>query len=655
MFKNLKMLAVAPVTRPIGSTVTPEYQTVFGLTFKNVPGAEQLFTPEFVAAFTQFNSRFAQRVLDARVAREALKQKTLTAVAQRGVSAIAEVMSEHFRTWNESVPADYKIPKLPAELCQPGIHISGPVGQEMGRTAINAVNPPADDKKGIQLGKRAIGYLDDNEDSAGHTLQDMVNSALVRLAIAKRELTVNKKGKEFSIKPENDENGKLPYFMHREPGLQLDAYDMTLNGQKVSGTLLGTFLTFYYAGRAQHQRGEGIYFYLPKTEGPDEMLLYRDMFDAVKEIIPGLSNVVIKAVPLIESTPNVFCLKALIYALGDYAAGLNAARWDLQASFLEYSMADANAIWADRFEVGIWDGDWITDVMDAIVAACDETNAVAFGGMDVELPSNDENINAASRVAIITKKTTEALHGYTNAWAAHIYFVPVSQAVFQIAGQLRSGATPPYEEYAKVLTLAEFSDVLARLQPLRNYQPKKLADYPVRIEFGRGKGNITVANGTGRNALMILRYLEGWMQGRGAVGINGLEDKPGDRSPKLMEDLATFRMSVAQLAQRVRFNVIPSDAQDFHHYAMLRNLFQEKKAYMIEKYRPDYEAGKISQADWDAGVKRMNACVEIALIWILNYAFRFDYTVLGSYSRAQLTMLAQNGADQLHRKLRLIK
>src|SRR5207237_6705427 len=71
--------------------------------------------------------------------------------------------------------------------------------------------------------------------------------------------------------------------------------------------------------------------------------------------------------------------------------------------------------------------------------------------------------------------------------------------------------------------------------------------YPVRVEVPAGP--ITL-EGTRRNARMVIEYVEGWLNGRGAKGIDSLEGKPGVH-PALMEDLATGRMSVAQIAQRV--------------------------------------------------------------------------------------------------------
>ena len=46
-------------------------------------------------------------------------------------------------------------------------------------------------------------------------------------------------------------------------------------------------------------------------------------------------------------------MEEMLYALGPYAAGLNAARWDFKASLLEFVMNDPASVWPDRFGVDI--------------------------------------------------------------------------------------------------------------------------------------------------------------------------------------------------------------------------------------------------------------------------------------------------------------
>ena len=93
--------------------------------------------------------------------------------------------------------------------------------------------------------------------------------------------------------------------MHRERGLHLDEPDVTIDGQPVPAAILGTALTLFYAGRAQAERGQGIYFYLPKLESAAEAAFwYRDLFDASRERCRSCSGATIRGIPLVESLPR---------------------------------------------------------------------------------------------------------------------------------------------------------------------------------------------------------------------------------------------------------------------------------------------------------------------------------------------------------------
>jgi malate synthase len=60
----------------------------------------------------------------------------------------------------------------------------------------------------------------------------------------------------------------------------------------------------------------------------------------------------------------------MLYELGPYAAGLNAARWDLKASVFEYVMADPKSVWPDRFGVDVKTTPFIADIFRRLVAVC---------------------------------------------------------------------------------------------------------------------------------------------------------------------------------------------------------------------------------------------------------------------------------------------
>src|SRR2546429_7711882 len=112
-------------------------------------------------------------------------------------------------------------------------------------------------------------------------------------------------------------------------------------------------------------------------------------------------------------------------------------------------------------------------------------------------------------------------------------------------------------------------------------------NYPVRIEVPAGP--ITL-EGTRRNARMVIEYVEGWLNGRGAKGIDSLEGKPGVH-PALMEDLATGRMSVAQIAQRIRHHARDGQAGVAHDFALVKKLLQEELDDILSP-RPRHPQGE---------------------------------------------------------------
>jgi malate synthase len=150
-------------------------------------------------------------------------------------------------------------------------------------------------------------------------------------------------------------------------------------------------------------------------------------------------------------------------------------------------------------------------------------------------------------------------------------------------------------------------------------------NFPVKFEVPAGP--ITV-EGTRRNARMLIEYVEGWLNGRGAKGIDSLEGKPGVH-PALMEDLATGRMSVAQIAQRIRHAARTTEGPAAtHDFVLVKRLLDEELQDILGK-RP---ADPAVQA-------RYRKAVKIAMRWIKNYT-DLDFRSLGSYTRPQLDAIA---------------
>ncbi len=543
--------------------------------FAPAEGAARLFTPTFCEYLARLHDALGARARELRARRDEGLRRALR----------DHVMPGHPPP-SEATTGDWRVPPVPDELRKPGIEISGPCS--ITSMFINALNPGPE-------GERAEGDLDDDEDSGGHRLIDTVRATENRLAAVNRELAFEdrERGRSYRIAP-----GELPFFMHRERGLHLDEPDVTVDDQPVNAAILGTALTLFFAGRAQADRGQGIYFYLPKLEHAPEARWYRDLFDRSREHLPGLRNATIRAVVLVESLPCVYEMEEMLWELGPYAAGLNAARWDLKASIFEFVMADPTQVWPDRFGVDIKTTAFLANIFRRLVGICLKRGAVPIGGMATALPSNDPVVNRVAGEAIATDKEWEAAQGFVRGWVAHIFHMKTAADPFK---KLVGSGWTPTPEMAKPET------------------------YPVTIEVPAGPVTL---DGTRRNARMLVEYLEGWLNGRGAKGIDSLEGKPGVH-PALMEDLATGRMSVAQIAQRIRHHARDGQAGVAHDFALVKKLLQEELGDILSR-RPQHAEVET----------RYRQAMKVGLRWVKNYT-ELNFRSLGSYTRAELDVIAR--------------
>ena len=553
--------------------------------FAPVDGAQELFTPQFVQFLVALHDRFTPRIHDLRAKRAEVLKRALRDGIMPGPLPVSEANT-----------SDWQVPPVPDDLRKPGIEISGPAS--ITGMFINALNPGAE-------GTRAEGDLDDDEDSAGHRLVDTVTAARNRLAAAQRTLSYHdtQRGKDYSL-----QQGELPFFMHRERGLHLNEPDVTIDGHPVPAAILGTALTLFYAGRAQIERGQGVYFYLAKLESAEEAGFWREFFDNAKEQLELPPNAVIKAIPLVESLPIAYQMEEALYALGPYAAGLNAARWDLKASIFEFVMTDPDGVWPDRFGVDIKTTDFLANIFRRLVAICLKRGAVPIGGMATALPSKDSEVNQTAAAVIKADKEWEARQGFIRGWVAHIFHMKTAAAPFKEL--IGSGWKPT----------AEMHDP---------------DNYPIEVKVPEGP--ITI-EGTRRNARTVIEYVEGWLNGRGAKGIDSLAGKPGIH-PALMEDLATGRMSVAQIAQRILHRAKDAETGQPHDSALVKGLLLEEVSDILRLLEQNLNARHDDQEAFSQTKGRYQKAVKIAMRWIKNYT-NLDFRSLGSYTRTDLEAIA---------------
>ena len=551
------------------------------ITINEFEGISDLFTDEFIAFLVSLHDEFTDRIHQLRQKR----REVLTKALNQGVLP-------DFLPPSEATTTNWVVPDVPEDLKRPGIEITGPAS--VTNMFINALNPGPD-------GTRAEGDLDDDEDAGGHRFIDTLTSARNRLAAVERTLEYTNPitSKHYSI-----QDGEIPFFMHRERGLHLDEEEISIDGIPIPAAILGTALTLFYAGRAQIERGQGVYFYLPKMEAAEEAALWRDFFDFSSQYLNLPKNAVIRAIPLVESLPLAYQMEETLFSLGPYAAGLNAARWDFKASIFEFIMSDSKSVWPDRFGVDVKTTEFLSNIFRRLVAVCLKHGAVPIGGMATALPSRDTEVNTNATTTITADKEWEAKQGFLRAWVAHIFHMKTAAEPFK---QLRNSGWEP-TDYMK--------------------NPE---NYPVELQVPDGP--ITTA-GTRRNARMVIEYLEGWLDGRGAKGIDSQAGQPGIHGP-LMEDLATGRMSVAQIAQRIIHGAKDSATGEVTDFILVKTLLQEELENILLLIKKDLSEGN----EFDSIEDRYRKAYKIAMRWIKNYT-EFNFRSLGSYSHTDLEEIA---------------
>ena len=551
--------------------------------FKSVDG-DELLTEDFLGFLLKAHEEFSSRVQSIRKKRQSMIENAIN----NGVLPTLPPESEINQ-------GDWKVPPVPAQLLEPGIEISGPVS--ITNMAINALNPGPE-------GERAEGYLDDDEDAGGHRLVDTLSAARNRLGATERTLSFYNpvRDRKYELV-----DGELPFFMHRERGLHLDENDLLIDGKPISATILGMSLTMYYGGLAQVERGQGLYFYLPKMEVIDEAEWYRDFFDFSKAYLKYPDGAVIKAIPLVESLPIVFIMDEVLFSLGEYAAGLNAARWDFKASVLEYTMSDPNSVCPDRFVVDIKTTEFMSNIFRRLVAVCLKRGAVPIGGMATALPSKDDLINETASKSISEDKEWEANQGFIRAWGAHIFHMKAAADPFK---NLRNSGWEPSPEMS---------------------DPN---NFPIQISAPDGP---ITEEGTRRNARMRIEYVEGWINGRGAKGIDSLEGKPGIH-PALMEDLATGRISVAQMAQRIIHKVKTEDTNEVHDFKMVKRILSEENDDILRIKSEDYQ--DLESEEFQKISNGYKKALKIAMLWTKNYS-DYNFRSLGSYSHSDFDKISK--------------
>ena len=342
----------------------------------------------------------------------------------------------------------------------------------------------------------------------------MISGQLNLRDAIRRTITLDQDGKSYRL-----HDGDLAVIVTRPRGWHLPEKHLTIDGAPLVGALVDFGLYFFHNAAELLDRGAGPAFYLPKLESHQEARLWADVF-AFAEHALGIPGGTIRATVLIETIWAVFEMDEILHELRDYAAGLNAGRWDYLFSIVKtFRDAGDDYVLPDRNTITMA-APFMKAYSDLLVDTCHRRGAYAIGGMAAFIPSRrDPEINAVAFAKVRADKTREAVAGYEGSWVAHPDLVPICQEIFDAA-------------------LGDRVNQLSKPRQPVDVNAKDLLDI-------RSLPLMVTAKGLRDNIEVALEYVVNWLAGNGAVGINNL-----------MEDAATAEISRCQVWQWRRNRVV---------------------------------------------------------------------------------------------------
>jgi malate synthase len=405
------------------------------------------------------------------------------------------------------------------------VEITGPTDRKM---TINALN------SGAKV------WLADHEDANTPLWENVVTGQLnLRDSITGDIDFTSPEGKEYKLK-----DGDLATIVVRPRGWHLPEKHVTVDGRPTSGGLVDFALYLTACGQLQIDRGQGPYFYLPKMESHLEARLWNDAFNIAQDFL-GIPRGTIRATVLIETYPAAFEMEEILYELREHSAGLNAGRWDYMFSVIKsFRTRGKEFLLPDRNSVTMT-VPFMRAYTELLVHTCHKRGAHAIGGMAAFIPSKDEEVNAFAFKKLTEDKTREANDGFDGSWVAHPGMVEACREAFD-----------------KVL-----GDRPNQLDRLREDVHVTAADL---LDVKSTPGEVTEA-GLRNNISVGIQYLESWLRGSGAVGINNL-----------MEDAATAEISRSQVWQWLHNDVELSNGEVVTR-ELVERLIEEEMATIEER------------------------------------------------------------------------
>jgi malate synthase len=413
------------------------------------------------------------------------------------------------------------------------------------------ITGPTDRKMTINaLNSGAKVWLADLEDANTPLWENLVEGQLnLRDAIDRAIDFTSPEGKSYALADD------VATIVVRPRGWHLPEKHLVVDGERTSGSLTDFGLYFFHCAQKQIDNGLGPYFYLPKMESHLEARLWNDVFVHAQDAL-GIPQGTIRATVLIETYPAAFEMEEILHELRDHSAGLNAGRWDYMFSVIKkFRTRGADFLLPDRNSVTMT-VPFMRAYTELLVRTCHKRGAHAIGGMAAFIPSRDEAVNKGAFDKVRDDKTREAGDGFDGSWVAHPAMVPLCTEVFDAV----LGDRPNQVDRSR-------DDVHVTAEQL--------------LDVRSTPGAVTEA-GLRSNISVGVQYLEAWLRGSGAVGINNM-----------MEDAATAEISRSQVWQWLHNDVTLDDGQTVTR-DLVERLIEEELGTIRDTAGDAFEKGR-----WD--------------------------------------------------------
>ncbi len=432
--------------------------------------------------------------------------------------------------------SDWVCAKLPNDLLDRRVEITGPVDRKM---VINALN------------SGAKTFMADFEDSNSPSIENNLNGQInLRDANNKTISFFNeKKAKSYQL---NEETATL---LVRPRGLHLNEKHFIIEGEAMSGSLVDFGLYFFHNIKTLQAKNSATYFYLPKLEHYLEARFWNDVFVFAQNYL-SVSQNTIKATVLIETITASFQLDEIIYELRNHMAGLNCGRWDYIFSFIKKFRNHTNFMVPDRDQVTM-NSPFMKAYSLKVIQRCHKRNVHAMGGMAAQIPiKNDDTANDLAFAKVLADKEQEVKNGHDGTWVAHPGLVSLAMNVFNDNMKTQNQIHLKRDDV--------------------NVSEADLVEIP--------KGTIT-EKGIRKNINVGILYIESWLRGNGAAAIYNL-----------MEDAATAEISRTQIWLWLQNKIVINNGETFN--TIIYEKIKHQEIEKIKNYvgKDEFNHGKFKKA-----------------------------------------------------------